>query len=106
MMCVVARPSHSDLFGMTLVDTVRGPSKTLYYLATPPVGSAAVRVLDNTTVQHLCLSHTDGVEADPALQYDSGNVEPKRGFGHIAFVVNDGKPVSVSVFGSLSLLCL
>ena len=35
------------------------------------------------------LHHKHGVEKDANLAYDSGNNEPKRGFGHIAFLTPD-----------------
>lgn len=37
----------------------------------------------------LSLLHHHGTESDDT-KYDSGNVEPKRGFGHIAFTTEDG----------------
>lgn len=37
----------------------------------------------------LSLLHHHGTESDDTV-YDSGNVEPRRGFGHIAFTTEDG----------------
>jgi len=35
------------------------------------------------------LTHNHGSENDPNLKYNNGNVEPNRGFGHIAFNCDD-----------------
>jgi len=34
-------------------------------------------------------THNHGTENDPNCKYNNGNVEPHRGFGHIAFSTND-----------------
>jgi lactoylglutathione lyase len=44
----------------------------------------------NYTGVALELTHNHGTESDPAFKgYDSGNNEPKRGFGHIALHCDD-----------------
>lgn len=42
-------------------------------------------------MQHSCveLEHEHGVESDPDLVFSSGNDEPHRGFGHLAFLTAD-----------------
>lgn len=37
--------------------------------------------------QTLELTYNYGTEKDPNFHYNNGNVEPYRGFGHIAFMV-------------------
>ncbi|MEO0338816.1 MAG: VOC family protein [Bacteroidota bacterium] len=42
-------------------------------------------------MQHSCveLEHEHGAEDDPDVMYSSGNDEPHRGFGHLAFLTDD-----------------
>ena len=35
------------------------------------------------------LTHNYGTESDPDFKVNNGNVEPFRGFGHIAFMTRD-----------------
>jgi len=90
-------PFYQEHFGMHLVDTLSFGSYTDYYLATPPAGTAVptpgtpeahASLFSVAEYQRLCLTHIHGTEADDT-KYDSGNNEPKRGFGHIAFVTDD-----------------
>ena len=82
---------------MVLVDRQDFPDKRFsnYFLATPPAGTvlpaagtaaAHDALFTPASYQKLCLTHVHGTEADDTV-YDSGNNEPKRGCGHIAFVV-------------------
>lgn len=42
-------------------------------------------------MDHSCveLEHEHGAENNPDLRYSSGNDEPHRGFGHLAFLTGD-----------------
>ncbi|CAM9286282.1 unnamed protein product [Ectocarpus sp. 6 AP-2014] len=90
---------YEERYGMKLVDVYHTPSlgKSNYYLASlrdgeawPEAGSAEAheRLFD---MQHSCveLEHEHGAESDPDLVYSSGNDEPHRGFGHLAFLTAD-----------------
>ena len=35
------------------------------------------------------LTHNHGTENDPTFEHHNGNVEPRRGFGHVGFLVDD-----------------
>lgn len=86
-------------FGMTLIDVKRFPSMSfdLYFLASLPDGAShpepgtpeANRHLWNFDRTTLEITHNYGTENDAAFSYNSGNVEPHRGFGHVGFIVDD-----------------
>lgn len=55
-----------------------------------PGTKAAHSALFSLPYPSLSLLHHHGTESDDTA-YDSGNVEPRRGFGHIAFTTEDGE---------------
>ena len=71
----------------------------MYFLFIPPTdadlpapGSAeAEAYLWDMKHSHACLelTHNHGSEADDAFQVNNGNVEPHRGFGHVAVMTAD-----------------
>ena len=65
-----------------------GPLADGFFTAEPGTPAAHEALL---ALPYPCLSllHHHGTESD-GTAYDSGNVEPKRGFGHIAFTTEDG----------------
>lgn len=94
---------YQDLWGMTLIAKI-DPSNTndgtiTYYLASLPSSETSkVALLGNDMSYNYLMSHTgtvlalqqtQGTENISDFHYDSGNNEPKRGFGHIAFMVDD-----------------
>ena len=94
---------YTTHYGFTLVDKYDFPqwSFTVYFLATleegqagpdgEPGSDAAHSWLFSTNVTTLELTHNHGSEENgpqPGL-YHSGNIEPNRGFGHIAVFVDD-----------------
>lgn len=72
-------------FGMQLVKEVKREANSSFFLSSP------------TSKECIELWHEHGAEKDPNLQYDSGNNEPKRGFGHLAFMMNDVYAASESL---------
>ncbi|CAN0074780.1 unnamed protein product [Discosporangium mesarthrocarpum] len=90
---------YEELYGMHLVDFFHFPelSRSNYYLASlrkgedwPIAGSEeAHKRLFNMDRSCIELQHTHGAEADKDLKYSSGNEEPNRGFGHLAFLTDN-----------------
>lgn len=89
---------YTGLLGFKLVDRVPYGTFTKYFLATPPAGAALpapgteeahAALFTPSSYTRLCLHHKHGSEADPTFKVESGNVEPLRGFGHIAVTVPD-----------------
>eukprot|EP01094_Clydonella_sp_ATCC50884_P021123 TRINITY_DN4571_c0_g1_i2.p1 TRINITY_DN4571_c0_g1~~TRINITY_DN4571_c0_g1_i2.p1 ORF type:complete len:348 (+),score=100.22 TRINITY_DN4571_c0_g1_i2:76-1044(+) len=95
----VSVPFYQELFGVTLVDEYHFPqwNFSVYFLATLPEGVVAPApgtdeahaFLWSTDLTTLELTHNHGAEEDAELKYNNGNVEPHRGFGHIAFNTED-----------------
>eukprot|EP01104_Vermistella_antarctica_P020363 TRINITY_DN8690_c0_g1_i1.p1 TRINITY_DN8690_c0_g1~~TRINITY_DN8690_c0_g1_i1.p1 ORF type:complete len:340 (+),score=69.22 TRINITY_DN8690_c0_g1_i1:30-1022(+) len=93
-------PFYENYFDMTLIDK-RDERKgsTSYYLATlrdedkdslaTPGSDEAKTFVHSFKGTALKLTHEHGVENDKSLTYNNGNVEPNRGFGHIAFFSDD-----------------
>eukprot|EP00123_Amoebidium_parasiticum_P020327 comp4764_c0_seq1/m.899 comp4764_c0_seq1/g.899 ORF comp4764_c0_seq1/g.899 comp4764_c0_seq1/m.899 type:complete len:327 (-) comp4764_c0_seq1:236-1216(-) len=92
---------YTEVCGMTLIDELPFPQWqfTIYFLAhlteeqkksLPAPGTEEahdyVWSFPGTTLE---LTHNHGTEKGPEFKYDNGNVEPHRGFGHIAFMVDD-----------------
>lgn len=92
---------YRDICHMTLVDKMDFPQWkfTLYFMATIPEEERASLPEPGTEAAHhwlwgyegqtLELTHNHGTENEPDFHYNNGNVEPYRGFGHIAFMVDD-----------------
>lgn len=91
---------YRNVYGFTLVDQEEHEGATSYFLGhfseeersgMPPVGSAAAHAaLATTRAVLLELRHIHGTESDESFAgYNNGNVEPHRGFGHIAVHTDD-----------------
>jgi len=95
----VTVPFYEKHFGMKLITKYEFNQWkfSLYFLAilregetVPGVGSPeANQFLWNYNGTVLELTHNHGTESDPNCKYNNGNVEPHRGFGHIAFNTPD-----------------
>eukprot|EP00286_Rhodomonas_abbreviata_P027268 CAMPEP_0181307172 /NCGR_PEP_ID=MMETSP1101-20121128/10724_1 /TAXON_ID=46948 /ORGANISM="Rhodomonas abbreviata, Strain Caron Lab Isolate" /LENGTH=340 /DNA_ID=CAMNT_0023413343 /DNA_START=73 /DNA_END=1095 /DNA_ORIENTATION=+ len=94
-------PFYVDNFGFTLIHKYDFPQWkfSLYFLATlseeersalPEVGTPASEQL-LWSMKGVCLelTHNHGTEDDPDFKVSSGNVEPLRGFGHLAVMTPD-----------------
>ncbi|KAF0683264.1 Aste57867_24696 [Aphanomyces stellatus] len=83
---------YKTMLGFTLLHEQRNDKErfTAYFLGTPaeptPLSAASLRNQLATVVE---LRHYDGTESQPDFKYSNGNVEPHRGFGHLAVMVND-----------------
>ena len=77
-----------EKFGMTLLDTKAFAELgvTHYFLASSPPKDADLSRYKGTML-HLRYDH--GAEEDADLKINNGNVEPHRGFGHIALNTSD-----------------
>ncbi|QDZ22051.1 lactoylglutathione lyase [Chloropicon primus] len=100
-------PFYTEQFGMRLLaERHYGKDKgdfSLYFLAneadvegetTPdPTTPEAMQHIKShlypNAVPVLELTHNHGTESDSDFQHNNGNVEPRRGFGHIGFLVDD-----------------
>lgn len=96
----VTVPFYQNLFSMKLLDIYHFPEMqfSLYFLASLPPGveynfepgtEEAHQYLWNFEGTTLELTHNYGTENDPNFTHNNGNVEPHRGFGHIAFYIDD-----------------
>jgi len=94
-------PFYTKQLGMTVVRESVFSDFSLYFLATLPEGSNPpdptsdeaklwVRThLYPNCVPILELTHNHGTENDPEFEHFNGNTEPRRGFGHIGYLVDD-----------------
>lgn len=92
---------YTEQLGMTLVRESHFDSFSLFFLATLPDGvevpdpaseegrEFTKNVLYAGSVPVLELTHNHGTENDAEFAYYNGNVEPRKGFGHIGFLVDD-----------------
>lgn len=89
---------YQDVLGMTLIRSDDYPENkfSLYFLIFDHDGSIAAKSSEEK--RHLAfaqegvleLTHNHGTESDPEFKgYANGNVDPGRGFGHIAISVAD-----------------
>jgi lactoylglutathione lyase len=93
-------PFFLNHFGFTLIHTYNFPQWgfSLYFLAILPAGQTYTLVpgskdaedfLWSTDLTTLELTHNHGSEVDDSFAVNNGNVEPHRGFGHIALMTPD-----------------
>ena len=92
-------PFFEQHFGFQLVHRYDFPqwSFSLYFLAIPADGETLPPASTKESEQYLwtmrgsCLelTHNYGSESDDTFQVNNGNVEPHRGFGHIAVMTRD-----------------
>ena len=93
-------PFFENHFGFTLLHTYNFPqwNFSLYFLAILPAGESytltpgtkeSEEYLWNTSLTTLELTHNHGSETDDTFQINNGNVEPYRGFGHLAVMTPD-----------------
>jgi len=90
---------YTSNFGMKLLAKYDFPDSkfSLYFLANlrnqsydlDPSSKEAEQFLWNFDGTVLELTHNHGTETDESFSYNSGNEEPYRGFGHIAFHCED-----------------
>jgi lactoylglutathione lyase len=93
---------YRDMCKMTMIDRLEFPEWkfTLAFMATIPEAEKAALPTPGTEEAHtflwgftgttLELTYNHGTETDPAFTgYNNGNVEPNRGFGHVAMMVDD-----------------
>lgn len=96
---LVSVPFYVSNFGMQLLHKYDFPqwNFSLYFLAIPPEGvtlpeagsKEAEDYLWNIDYPVLELTHNYGTESDDSYKVNNGNVEPYRGFGHIAMMTRD-----------------
>eukprot|EP00158_Paraphelidium_tribonemae_P000216 Partr_v1_DN1993_c0_g1_i1_m65929 putative Glyoxalase I len=89
-------PFYTRHLGMTLVCERHYDDFSLFFLGTPPAGSAlpgdpksdaAWDWIAGSSGAFLELTWNHGTETDPGFKgYHNGNTEPGRGFGHIGFL--------------------
>eukprot|EP00667_Euglena_gracilis_P017896 EG_transcript_18923 len=97
----VKDPKQSIAFyqqlGLTLIRESHHSDFSLYFMANLPEGTAAPAP-DSEGAAEFCknlfhpvleLTHNHGTETQPDFVHHNGNVEPRRGFGHIGFLVDD-----------------
>jgi lactoylglutathione lyase len=92
-------PYYVDIYGFTLIHSYDFPqwNFSLYFLAILPEGETppapgtteAEAYLWNLKYSCLELTHNHGSETDESFKVNNGNVEPHRGFGHIAVMTRD-----------------
>eukprot|EP00045_Choanoeca_perplexa_P005412 m.45756 g.45756 ORF g.45756 m.45756 type:complete len:358 (-) comp13104_c0_seq2:803-1876(-) len=88
---------YRDLLGFELIHSYKFDDFSLYFIATLPEGvtcpnpgtKEAEQFLWTMPYTCLELTHNHGTEKEEGQVYDSGNNEPKRGFGHVAIYTND-----------------
>jgi len=91
----VSVPFYQKHFGMNLVHKYDFPKWkfSLYFLETSREGAAqpedSERYLWDKNPATIELTHNWGSETDDNFKVNNGNVEPNRGFGHIAFNCDD-----------------
>eukprot|EP01010_Urceolus_cornutus_P005411 NODE_942_length_1219_cov_27.776068_g715_i0.p1 GENE.NODE_942_length_1219_cov_27.776068_g715_i0~~NODE_942_length_1219_cov_27.776068_g715_i0.p1 ORF type:complete len:349 (-),score=98.18 NODE_942_length_1219_cov_27.776068_g715_i0:171-1166(-) len=87
---------YSDL-GLTLVRELHFNDFSLYFMAnlaatgaTAPTSPEEGSLFCHNAFQPVLeFTHNHGTEAQPDFKYNNGNEAPKKGFGHIGFLVDD-----------------
>eukprot|EP01059_Diplonema_ambulator_P035375 TRINITY_DN8297_c0_g1_i1.p1 TRINITY_DN8297_c0_g1~~TRINITY_DN8297_c0_g1_i1.p1 ORF type:complete len:335 (+),score=101.53 TRINITY_DN8297_c0_g1_i1:61-1065(+) len=91
---------YKEHFGFTLLDELHFPKMkfSLYFMATLP-GGVTYDLKPGTKEAHdylwnfkgvtLEFTHNHVAEGEPVFKANNGNVEPNRGFGHIALLCDD-----------------
>lgn len=95
----VSVPFYREHFGMRLIHKYDFPqwNFSLFFMGTVPEGTqlpepgtpeseALLWTMDGTCLE---LTHNHGTENDDSFKVNNGNVEPHRGFGHIAMMTPD-----------------
>ncbi|KAA0147136.1 hypothetical protein FNF27_01182 [Cafeteria roenbergensis] len=93
-------PFYEDKFGFTLVHVAKQEGRASYFLGTledeliaklptDRESADAAKFVASYTGTLIELMHTEGTEKDDAFSVNNGNVEPHRGFGHLAVAVPD-----------------
>lgn len=95
----VSVPFYVNNFGFTLLHKVDFPDMkfTLNFLAILPEGETAPEPGTEEAAEYLWqfkgltleLTHNHGTETQDDFKVNNGNVEPHRGFGHIAVMTKD-----------------
>ena len=96
----VSIPYYETMFGFTLIHYYNFPqwNFSLYFLEIMPEGSSynlepgtkeSEDYLWSMTGTCLELTHNHGSETDDTFMVNNGNIEPNRGFGHLAVMTND-----------------
>lgn len=90
----VSVPFYEQHFGFKLLHKYDFPqwNFSLYFMGTVPEGTVlpepgtqeAEKYLWSTDATVLELTHNHGSETDDNFKVNNGNVEPHRGFGHLA----------------------
>lgn len=103
----VSVPFYERHFGMKLIHKYKFDEYgfSLYFLERPHDGASlptpgtaeSEKYLWNMKGVCLELTHNHGSENDPNFKVNNGNVEPHRGFGHIAFNCPDVEKVSAEL---------
>jgi len=94
-------PFYTEKLGMTVVRESHFGDFSLFFLASLPQGtvppdptSDQAKPWVNANLYPNCipileLTHNHGTEDDAEFSHHNGNNEPRRGFGHIGFLVDD-----------------
>ena len=90
-------PFYENNFGLKLVHSYNFDDFSLYFMGTPMnninysnnIGIESEKLLWNYPGVLLEFTHNHGSENNNNFKINNGNIEPNRGFGHIAFNCND-----------------
>lgn len=96
---LVTVPFYEKNFGMTLIHKYDFPQWkfSLYFMGIPPEGTVLPECGTKASEQYIWsidypvleFTHNHGSETDDSFRVNNGNVEPHRGFGHIAMMTRD-----------------
>ncbi len=104
----VTIPFYEENFGFKLIHSYDFPQWkfALYFMTTVPEGTVLPTAGTAEAEQYLwtmrgtCIefTHNYGTETDPDFKVNNGNVEPFRGFGHLAVMTKGTMEVSLILF--------